>query len=524
MAQIIPASPVGSLPPEVLKTFRFLKALPDNFRVWHHLTPWEQEAPDFLLLNPDGRALLVKVSTQSDRDSRSVAQMLLMGDDRTVLGEMQAAVLKAFLAKLAPELAIHIQTLVLFPNLTNKHLTASQGGDEPQPRWFGQKMLLPASQPSWLALFTGKRLNEVGIDHLRQHFTPESVVPAALTVRPPVDGRQRAGLTDYLLDGQQEQAVKNDLELPIEQQNTSKDFHVGIVNGVAGSGKTLILLYRLRLLHALFPEKRFLVLTHNKPLILDLKNRYKCLTGDQPRNIKWMTFNAFCRSNWPESSEYPWTNPLTKAPRAELIQNVWGKYFGEKNASITADSLEGELDWFKDQIPMDKAAYLNVQRKGRGFRLNQEQRAKMWDAMMEYQNQLKARNGVDWGDVPRRMWNFIREGQVTLPVYDVVLIDEAQFFAPIWFDIVRRIVQEKSGHLFIVADPTQGFLGRGASWKSLGIDARGKTNNLRRSYRTTHEILNFATLFYRKRVPKNDSDEEILEPDLMNMPRGVLPV
>jgi superfamily I DNA/RNA helicase len=122
------------------------------------------------------------------------------------------------------------------------------------------------------------------------------------------------------------------------------------------------------------------------------------------------------------------------------------------------------------------------------------------------------------------MWNFVREGQVTLPLYDVVLIDEAQFFAPIWFDIVRRIVQPKSGHLFIVADPTQGFLGRGTSWKSVGIDARGKTNNLRRSYRTTHEILNFATLFYRKRVPKNDSDEEILEPDLMNMPRGVLPV
>ena len=31
---------------------------------------------------------------------------------------------------------------------------------------------------------------------------------------------------------------------------------------------------------------------------------------------------------------------------------------------------------------MDKAEYLKVERKGRGFRLYQEQRAKMWDAMM----------------------------------------------------------------------------------------------------------------------------------------------
>lgn len=522
MAQIIPASPVGSLPPEVLKTFRFLKTFPDDFRIWHHLTPWEQEAPDFLLLNPDGRALLVKVSTQSDRDSRPAAQMLLMGDDRPVLGETQTAVLKAFLAKLAPELAVHVQTLILFPNLTTKYLAANHPEDGSQPRWFGLEMLQPSSLDAWLSLFTGNRLKEIGIDHLRQHFTPESIVPASLTVRPGGDGKQRAGLTDYLLDGQQEQAVKNDLELPIEQQNTSKDFHVGIINGVAGSGKTLILLYRLRLLHNLFPQKRFLVLTHNKPLIRDLKSRYERLTGDNPSNIKWMTFNGFCRLHWPKSTEYPWINPLSKALRDELIKNSWEKYL--KETAITPDGLEGELDWFKDQVPMDKAGYLNVQRKGRGFRLLQEQRARMWDAMMEYQNQLKARDAVDWGDIPRRMWNFIREEKVTLPVYDVVLIDEAQFFAPIWFDIVRRIVQPKSGHLFIVADPTQGFLGRGTSWKSLGIDARGKTNNLRRSYRTTHEILNFATLFYRKRVPKNDSDEEILEPDLMNMPRGVLPV
>lgn len=522
MAQIIPASPVGSLPPEVLRAFRFFKALPDDFRVWHHLTPWEQEAPDFLLLNPEGRALLVKVSTQTDRDSRPAAQMLLIGDDRTVLGEAQEAVLKAFLVKLAPALAVHVQTLVLFPNLPNKNLSARQPRDNPQIGWLGQEMLQAASQPAWLTLFTGKRLKDIGIDHLRQHFTPESVVPASLTVRPQEDGRQQAGLTDYLLDSQQEQAVKNDLELPQEQENTSKDFHVGIINGVAGSGKTLILLYRLRLLQALFPEKHFLVLTHNRPLIRDLKSRYQRLTGDLPRNITWETFNGFCRRHWPKNAEYPWVNPLTKSQREKFIQAAWGKYF--VGTSITADSLDSELDWYKDQIPMDKAAYLKVERKGRGFRLSQEQRERMWDAILEYQNLLKAEKNMDWGDVPRRMWYFWREGKVNLPIYDVVMIDEAQFFAPIWFDTVRRIVRPKSGHLFIVADPTQGFLGRGASWKSLGVDARGRTHNIRRSYRTTHEILNFATLFYRKRVPKNDSDDEILEPDLMNMPRGVLPV
>ena len=52
--------------------------------------------------------------------------------------------------------------------------------------------------------------------------------------------------------------------------------------------------------------------------------------------------------------------------------------------------------------------------------------------------------------------------------YDVVLVDEAQFFAPVWFEIVQTLVRPQSGHLFLAADPTQGFLRQGVSWKSLG--------------------------------------------------------
>jgi superfamily I DNA/RNA helicase len=36
--------------------------------------------------------------------------------------------------------------------------------------------------------------------------------------------------------------------------------------------------------------------------------------------------------------------------------------------------------------------------------------------------------------------------------------------------------------------------------------------------------LNFATLLYRRRLEKSETDDEIIEPDLMNMPHGVLPV
>lgn len=88
--------------------------------------------------------------------------------------------------------------------------------------------------------------------------------------------------------------------------------------------------------------------------------------------------------------------------------------------------------------------------------------------------------------------------------------------------ILQKVLNPKNGHLFLVADPTQGFLGRGASWRSLGLEARGRTHQLRRSYRTTREIMNFATLLYRLRLA-DEKDDDILVPDLLNMPTGAFP-
>ena len=75
--------------------------------------------------------------------------------------------------------------------------------------------------------------------------------------------------------------------------------------------------------------------------------------------------------------------------------------------------------------------------------------------------------------------------------YDFVLVDEAQFFAPIWFEIIKLILKP-NGHLFMVADPTQGFLKRGQSWLASGLNVRGRTSRLEKCYRTTREILDFA--------------------------------
>ncbi len=124
--------------------------------------------------------------------------------------------------------------------------------------------------------------------------------------------------------------------------------------------------------------------------------------------------------------------------------------------------------------------------------------------MQAYQHRLGRLGMIDWWDVPRRYWHWLQEGRIAPPHYDVVLVDEAQFFAPVWFDVVRAMVTPEVGYLMLAADPTQGFLRRGASWRSVaGVDMRGRSHVLRRSYRTTRAIMALALAFYRLRLPEN---------------------
>ena len=519
MAHILPETPPLVLPGEVLKTFRALKALPDTFYVWHHLAPWQPNMPDFLIITQEGRALLVKVSSSSAAQATSAAQLLLIDDHRLPLGAAESKVLAAFQQALhLPDGAL-LETLAIFPNIPHKQVLESRLVRSPgEPQWAGRELLQQDSGMKWEDYFPPNPIEAVWLEKIRQCFTPEVVVPSEMTVRPSHPRRLEAGLTDYLLDYNQEAAVKADLELSPDGQSLGTDFRLNIINGVAGSGKTLILLYRLRLLYHLYPNRQFLVLTHNRPLSHDMQSRFDRLEGRLPENIEWRTFNAWCYHHWPKIPT--WVEPLSLRKRERIVHEAWQKVL--QGSAVTERMLLGEIDWLKDQVPLSQADYLSADRRGRGFGLNAELRQRMWAAVEIYQQILGRQGAFDWGDVPQHLWTFFNEKQVELPQYDFILVDEAQFFAPLWINLVQMALKPRNSHLFLVADPTQGFLGRRATWKSLGLEARGRSHQLRHSYRTTREIMQFAAMFYRLRLSE-EKDDDILAPDMLNMPDGVIP-
>jgi superfamily I DNA/RNA helicase len=100
------------------------------------------------------------------------------------------------------------------------------------------------------------------------------------------------------------------------------------------------------------------------------------------------------------------------------------------------------------------------------------------------------------------------------------LIDEAQFFAPSWFQVVKLALAPE-GQLFLCADPNQGFMKSRLSWKSVGLDVVGRTKKLHQSYRTTQAILQAATSVL---TPLKADKEDFLEPHFDGMEPGVRPV
>ena len=346
------------------------------------------------------------------------------------------------------------------------------------------------------------------IIQLRHKFTPEVVIPTQFS---PISIKRTAAKTPsipLLLDFDQEWCVKNNLYLPeeaeavIQTETVQTDTVTSqLVTGVAGSGKSLILLYRALLNAQLNPDAKVLILTHNRPINNELQSRFNHL-NDKKLNITWLTFFQWARQelnreDWHERTLYP-------REVEKIIDDIIRDF---PDNQFTTSFLVNEFGFIKDHQITSLPAYQSLDRKGQHRGLNANQRANVWAIFKQYQIYLRDHKLVDWHNVAMRFHKKAIAGKCNFPRYHCILIDEAQFFAKSWFDIVKKALIP-GGQLFLSADPTQGFLKRRQSWISSGIEVRGRTTKLHKAYRNSREILQFATDFYHRRQSETDSADE----------------
>ena len=352
---------------------------------------------------------------------------------------------------------------------------------------------------------------------IKKTLFPESVIPTQCSTRKQnLVSDNSARLLPFFLDYDQELATRLDIMESVDQDEEQQDeFSVRLINGVAGSGKTLILINRAILYCKKFPEKKVRLIIHNTPVVEDIKLKFETWLGGKPQNLEILTFHSFAWQQY--KAKFKYVSALFKEQDVEVAKK---KILNDTNACYTELSLKDsqiwdELEYINDYLIKDKAEYLEYDRQGRGFALQKSQREHIWQLYEILVEKLSDPKGY----LPNIYIKELALSVKTLPSFDHFMIDEAQFFAPSWLEVIKRSLVP-GGSIFMCADPNQGFLKRRLSWKSVGLNVRGRTKRLNHSYRTTYQIMTAANALLDELIV---SPEDYVKPDFDKMAQGSKP-
>ncbi len=121
-------------------------------------------------------------------------------------------------------------------------------------------------------------------------------------------------------------------------------------------------------------------------------------------------------------------------------------------------------------------------------------------------------NGEGFFDgLVQRVIEGVDHGQIPAGQYGAVLIDEGHDFQPEWLKLVAQMVDPDTRSLLLLYDDAQSIYGRAKrkfSFKSVGIQAAGRTTILRLNYRNTAEVLKVAYAFAKDVLTPEDADED----------------
>lgn len=120
--------------------------------------------------------------------------------------------------------------------------------------------------------------------------------------------------------------------------------------------------------------------------------------------------------------------------------------------------------------------------------------------------------GAKMADMVQRVIHGVDRQQIPSGQYQAVLIDEGHDFAPEWLKLITQMVDPATNSLLVLYDDAQSIYERSRSkqfsFKSVGIQAQGRTTILKINYRNTRQILQTASLVAADLLTAEDKDED----------------
>ncbi|MEN6371840.1 MAG: UvrD-helicase domain-containing protein [Armatimonadota bacterium] len=273
---------------------------------------------------------------------------------------------------------------------------------------------------------------------------------------------------------------------PAQRQLVERNFNgPARVSGSAGTGKTIVALHRAVFLAHTNPDARVLLTTFSDTLANVLRTKLRRLISNEPRlgeQIEVHAINAIALRLYELSF-----GKIQIASRGAIQRILAEASVGVGGHKFSQHFLMSEWTQVVDAWQLETwEAYRDISRLGRKTRLPENQRLVLWSIFDQVQSKLKS-DGVI---TPSTMFSRLAAhfAQVQHPPFDFCVIDEAQDVSVAQLRFLAAMGNSRPNSLFFAGDLGQRIFQQPFSWKSLGVDIRGRSQTLRINYRTSHQI------------------------------------
>ncbi|MEP7282790.1 MAG: 3'-5' exonuclease [Rubrivivax sp.] len=277
------------------------------------------------------------------------------------------------------------------------------------------------------------------------------------------------------------------------------------VSGSAGTGKTIVALHRAVHLARAHPAGRVLLTTFSDTLARALHTKLKRLVGGEPRLAERIDVHSLDAIGLRLYRSH--CGPITLATREavrRLIKEASTAVGGHK---LNLLFLFAEWDQVVDAWQLATwECYRDVSRLGRKTRLPEAQRAVLWAIFEQVRNGLIAQKLTTQAGMFTTLATALASGKHA--PFEFAVVDEAQDISVAHLRFLAALGANRPDALFFAGDLGQRIFQQPFSWKSLGVDIRGRSRTLRINYRTSHQIRQQADRLLGPQVADVDGNSE----------------
>lgn len=273
---------------------------------------------------------------------------------------------------------------------------------------------------------------------------------------------------------------------PAQRQWVERDYSgPARVSGSAGTGKTIVALHRAVFLARSQPESRVLLATFSDTLANALRTKLRRLISNEPRlaeRLEVHAMNAIGERLYEQRFGRP--RIASRDQIRQWLEETAAKATGLKS---TLNFLLTEWEELVDTWQLDSwEAYRDVKRLGRKTRLPEAQRAALWSVFDAVRGRLQDEGLITYAGLFNRLAEDLAGRKH--PPFDYVVVDEAQDISVAQLRFLAAMGADRPNALFFAGDLGQRIFQQPFSWKSLGVDIRGRSRTLNINYRTSHQI------------------------------------